>query len=198
MRKVDPARHGERRGEIIEAAIRCFMRNGFHGSSIAALCAEAGMSPGHLYHYFDSKEAIIEAMVAANLEEASRLFEEAAEKGTGVVDVVISQLVDHVSDDPRRGSLLFDMLAEAARSPAVAALLHRHSRGMETLLIDLLRRGQESGEVDISLDPAAVAPMLISMSDGSMGMVLRNPELSPRRSRTMLKVLLERYLRPGM
>ncbi len=55
MRKLDPVKHEEKRREILAAAGRCFARDGFRGASISQICAEAGISSGHLYHYFASK-----------------------------------------------------------------------------------------------------------------------------------------------
>ena len=56
-------RQAEQRRRILDAAIACFARGGFHATGMQAVCAEAGMSPGGLYRYFRSKEAIIEAIV---------------------------------------------------------------------------------------------------------------------------------------
>ena len=73
MRRVDPVKHEEKKQEILGAARRCFIRNGFRGASIADICAEAGISPGHLYHYFPSKEAIVGAMGTAALNTGAAL-----------------------------------------------------------------------------------------------------------------------------
>ena len=51
---------------ILDAAKACFLRSGFQGASMQQICAEAGMSPGALYRYFPSKEAIIEAICEAD------------------------------------------------------------------------------------------------------------------------------------
>ena len=53
----------ERRKQILKAAIRCFRKRGFHQTTLRDIAAEFGMSVGHIYNYFESKEAIIEAMV---------------------------------------------------------------------------------------------------------------------------------------
>src|SRR5260221_11274361 len=71
MRKVDPVKHEKKRQDILEAAGRCFVRDGFRGASTSDICAEAKISPGHLYHYFASKEAIMAAMAEANLDQAA-------------------------------------------------------------------------------------------------------------------------------
>ncbi len=59
MPRVSTAFKEDRRAEILEAARRCVARSGFHQASMQDICAEAGMSPGNLYRYFPSKEAII-------------------------------------------------------------------------------------------------------------------------------------------
>ncbi len=50
----------QRRVQILDAARACFASAGFHGASMHQICAEARMSPGALYRYFPSKDAIIE------------------------------------------------------------------------------------------------------------------------------------------
>src|SRR4051812_17630808 len=58
MRRANIQAQSDRRAEILAAAQRCFVRSGFHGASMQDICAEAGMSPGNLYRYFPSKEAL--------------------------------------------------------------------------------------------------------------------------------------------
>src|SRR4051795_3550849 len=59
VRRANAQLQSDRRAEILEAARRCVARSGFHQASMQDICAEAGMSPGNLYRYFPSKEAII-------------------------------------------------------------------------------------------------------------------------------------------
>src|SRR3546814_14379418 len=52
----------KRRDQVLDAAEACFRREGFHAASVNRIAAEAGMSVGHLYRYFDSKDDIILAL----------------------------------------------------------------------------------------------------------------------------------------
>ncbi|MGZ8695459.1 MAG: TetR/AcrR family transcriptional regulator, partial [Gaiellaceae bacterium] len=52
----------ERQRQILEAAVRVFARNGYHTSRVADVAAEAGVAHGLVYHYFSSKEALLEAV----------------------------------------------------------------------------------------------------------------------------------------
>ena len=59
MPKLKPDVQRARSEHILDAAERCFVRAGFHRTSVHDICKEAGVSPGALYVYFDSKEALI-------------------------------------------------------------------------------------------------------------------------------------------
>ena len=59
-----------RRRQVLDAAQALFKQHGFHSTSMAQIAAEAGMSVGHIYRYFDNKEAVITAIVAQDLEQA--------------------------------------------------------------------------------------------------------------------------------
>src|SRR2546423_14502706 len=88
VRTVDRPKYDEKRQTILEAARGCFRRDGFHGASISDICATAKISPGHLYHYFESKEAIIEAIVETGFEKATSVFEELANT-ENIVDALV-------------------------------------------------------------------------------------------------------------
>src|SRR5919206_2725488 len=49
----------DRRAQILDAAERSFCRSGFHRTTMQDIAAEAGMSPGNLYRYFPSKDALV-------------------------------------------------------------------------------------------------------------------------------------------
>src|ERR1051325_2409346 len=67
-------RQSDRRDEILEAAERCFVRSGFHQTSMQEICAEAGMSAGNLYRYFPSKEALIAGIAERDRAEVGQSF----------------------------------------------------------------------------------------------------------------------------
>lgn len=73
MPKVTEAHRAARREEILSAAMRVFKRKGFRGASMADVIAEAGLSAGAIYSYFDGKQslfaAVVERVLAARSEE---------------------------------------------------------------------------------------------------------------------------------
>ena len=74
MRRANVQHQSDRRAEILAAAQRCFVRSGFHGASMQDICAEAGMSPGNLYRYFPSKEALIAGIAERDRAEVAQEF----------------------------------------------------------------------------------------------------------------------------
>jgi AcrR family transcriptional regulator len=140
---VDPVKHEEKRRQILGAAERCFVRDGFRGASISEICAEAGISPGHLYHYFPSKEAILEAMTEAGLAYAAARLDEMMQSA----NVLEAMLAEMECPKPRREhkphALLLEMVSEGGRNPAIGNILHKHSRALHSMLAKFLRKGQE-------------------------------------------------------
>jgi len=54
----------ERRRAILDAAVRVFARKGAHATRVGDIAAEAGVSHGLLYHYFSSKDEVLDTVIA--------------------------------------------------------------------------------------------------------------------------------------
>jgi AcrR family transcriptional regulator len=193
MRKLDPVKHEEKRREILRAAERCFVRDGLQGASISSICAEVGISPGHLYHYFTSKEAIISTMIEVRLEEAAARFARLAE-GADVLSILFAEMKVIQAGHP---PLLLEALAAANRSPAMAKALQDHTKGVHSLLAGLLEKGQVSGAIDPTLDRHMTASLLISIIDGSKTLCLRDSKLDMKEATKALQTMIVRYLAPS-
>jgi AcrR family transcriptional regulator len=61
-RRGRPPAHPERRQSILDAALRCFVERGFHGTAIPQIADAANIAAGTIYHYFESKEALVNAL----------------------------------------------------------------------------------------------------------------------------------------
>ena len=152
MRKVDLEKHEEKRRQILDAAEWCFARDGFQGASTSDICARAKISPGHLYHYFASKEAIVGAIIEARLEHVAARFSEMMQSAKPVETLV--REIERARWRKRGAGqhLLLDMLAEAGRNPAMAKIVSAQSKKLHGFVADFLRDAQTRGQVDGSLD----------------------------------------------
>ena len=125
----DPERANTRRMQVLDAAESCFSRRGFHGASMAEISKAAGMSAGHIYNYFDSKDAIIAAFVMKNTERVSNLMQDLAQR-EDPLQAVIDNAGEHVLEslDPKTWVMPLEIFAEASRNPAIAEMLHSADR----------------------------------------------------------------------
>lgn len=122
---TDPEERGQlRRQQILDAAAACFVREGFHGASIARIAKAASMSPGNLYHFFPGKEAMIAALVQQRLDQSLALFAEieaAVDPLQAMLDRVAVTLEQQT--DPDQAALGLEILAEGGRNSAVASIV---------------------------------------------------------------------------
>ena len=124
-RQTDPAIANARRAQILTAAAECFRRKGYHGAGMAEISKTAGMSAGHIYNYFESKEAIIESIIEKDMEEMFSIFQEFEDHPGDVLQALIDGLNIGVQRHMDTGACVvdLDMMAEAGRNAKVASLL---------------------------------------------------------------------------
>lgn len=98
MRDVDEANTEAQRMRIIDAATRCLAKKGVAKTSISDICREAGMRSGHLYYYFENKDAVLEAVALRNRETVIASIEHMLDGGD-----LVSQIFDvHVKAEEDR------------------------------------------------------------------------------------------------
>ena len=124
-RQTDPAIALARREQILSAAAECFRRKGYHGAGMAEISKTAGMSAGHIYNYFESKEAIIESIIEKDMEEMFSIFQKFEDHPGDVLAALLDGLNIGVQRHMDTGSCVIDldMMAEAGRNIKVATLL---------------------------------------------------------------------------
>lgn len=173
MRKLDPVKHEKKRQEILGAAMRCFLRSGLKGASTAEICAEAKISPGHLYHYFESKDAIVATLVEGRLEKVSEQLKAAIRGERSVVETLVAE-VGGQPGGPAALALIFDMMAESKRNPEMGKIVDSHNRSMRGILAEMLRYGQSRGEVHAQLDLDIAATAIMALMQAAKVAVMQN------------------------
>ena len=125
-KSAGPEQIDARRAQVLDAAAACFSRSGFHGARMADISKAAGMSAGHIYHYFESKEAIIAALVERDRNELHDVLESFRAQ-SDFIDAMIEGVDQGVARAarPARSAIKMELLAEAARNPKVAELLRQ-------------------------------------------------------------------------
>ncbi|MEC5399550.1 TetR/AcrR family transcriptional regulator [Uliginosibacterium sp. H1] len=178
-RHHDPERAEARRCQVLDAAAGCFREHGFHGASMAEISKRAGMSAGHIYNYFASKEEIIFGIVDRNVEDVLERMQTLVDGGRDVLDVLVDRAAEGVAHntEPAYVSLMLEVSAEAARNPAVAAKVRAADRILLGRLHELL---MSSGKATAYReDPARQGRlnMLVAMFEGIRQRALACPDL---------------------
>lgn len=166
MRKPDETLHEDRRHRILDAAGICFARAGFHQTTMQDVAAEAGMSPGNIYRYFASKDALIAGLTerdrAMILQDFSSIANDA-----NLIDALAGLARKHLVDGTCGPSALaLEIWAEGARNPAVGAMIRGIERAVHDGLCDVLRSVQRQGHVAPGVNTDDVARFLGSLVDG--------------------------------
>lgn len=196
-RPVNPVKLEARRQEILDAAQACFIQKGFHATTMAEICAAASISPGGLYRYFRSKEAIIAAMAEDERQMAADALQEVAESDDflGSLANMVDKFVESYAD-PGHAALAAELMAEALRNPDFAAAARESQLRLREDVANMLRAGQAAGHVEASLDPAQTAVLLISAADGLGLRLVFLGDFSAGEAGAALRSFIMRYLKP--
>ena len=181
-----------RRNQVLEAAECCFARSGFHGASMAEISKAAGMSAGHIYNYFESKDDIIAAFVQRNLERVTAMIRDLDEHDDPL-QATLDDLEDTVREkfDPAAWTLLTEIHAEASRNPKIAQLMQEADRQTREQFVAVLRRGraQRGLPVDETLLNGRIE-VISAMFQGLHLRQLLNPQLDQAAVTAALRLAL--------
>ncbi len=195
-RLADPQLADRRRRQILDAAMACFRRRGFHQATMQEICAEANISAGALYRYFGSKAEIIGAIAEDRHADNDEAFLRATQTQPLIdaLSLMARDFCDKFAEGD--GALIADIFAECIRDPDVAAPLHRINDRMVSHCTAAIKAAQARGDVDRTLDPFVTANILFAAVEG---IALRRAflrDINPDAAVAEFRTLAERYLSP--
>lgn len=160
-------RRDQQRQRIMDAAKACFVRSGFQGASMQQICAEAGMSPGALYRYFPSKEAIVEAICEADRQQDTECFISMLENPS-VVDGLVGAAVAHMRHVHESGNarLFSEIRAESMRNEAILETCNRCKGPVFELIARQLQGAIERGEIAPAVDLNTLLAAIKAIGEG--------------------------------
>jgi AcrR family transcriptional regulator len=168
--KVSESHLASRRRQILEAAQRCFAREGFHRTTMQDVVREAGLSPGAIYRYFPSKAELVAAIADERHQREAALLEASARGGNAPDDLrramqrFFESLAEAAERETRRVGI--QVWAEALRDPHVLRVVRRGVDLPRARLATLVRSGQTRGELRPDLDADALARAMIALFHG--------------------------------
>jgi len=168
MPKVSQQHRDARREQILAAARRCFLRDGFHATSMQDLFAEAGLSSGAVYSYFASKDDVIVAIAEENMRGVTEMIGVIATRQPGrPVGAVLADVMDmlHAKDTQGGlGKLTVIVWSEALRNPLLAARFTVLVTQLRTNLAEVIQ--QNPGNLPGDVSAGVLAAALLSLVPG--------------------------------
>ncbi|WP_328540504.1 TetR/AcrR family transcriptional regulator [Streptomyces sp. NBC_00344] len=170
MPKVTQQYLDARREQILNAARRCFLRDGFHATSMQDLFAESGLSSGAVYRYFAGKDEMVLAIAEENMRDvlatmhAVAIREPGRSVGAAMADAL--EIIRAKSAGGGFGGLAVLVWAEALRNPSLARRLDDLLAQMRADLAEVVREHQNAGGLPQDVTADAVATTLICILPG--------------------------------
>ena len=181
------------RERILDAAEKCFIESGFHAAGMAVIAGTAAMSAGLIYRYFDSKNAIVQAIIARHLETEGTVAIDKLNSPEDVCDAMLELFESwRRRDDPKRNAaLMLDLTSESTRDPEIARAVRSKDQVIGAGLTQAVRRIAQARGMKLSAAVARQrAVMLLCLVEGLASRAARDSELRG----SELKPVLERII----
>jgi len=167
------------RKHLLAAAIDCFARFGYQGTSIDRIARHAGVTKGALYYHFRDKEELLFEAVSARVGE----FEQRVLADVGPGDdtmASLSRVIDAcfftATVSNHRRFIMTLMIEALDTNPQLSAKFQRILRRMRFFLADIVRRGQQAGRVRADVDPVDAAAVIAGAIMGAEIQHYQDPE----------------------
>jgi AcrR family transcriptional regulator len=163
------ARGEARRAQILAAARACFLRNGFHATSMQDLLAAAELSAGAFYRYFPSKDAVVLAICTAAAAELSSVLDaETAKAPPGIAETLRRVIFAAEQLDAAHASahMSVQLWAEAQRNPELARTVAEAMRPVLQWFEQVAEALQARGELSARVPARQVAMSLLGIVQG--------------------------------
>ena len=196
MPKLKPETENARRQHILDAAERCFARGGFHATTMQDICKEAAISPGALYVYFDSKEALIAGLCERDRAELSERIEKMAQAQDFLAALSAIGETYFVDDPASRQRVVMEMGLEAARNPRVAEIFFGTEKFCSDAFQSLFQRLKNEGRIAPEIDIATLTKVFHVIGDGLFWRRAVIPHFDVREVLPVLTQLIGALVRP--
>lgn len=178
--KITTEKRETRRQQILDAATRCFAREGFHRTRMDDIVRESRLSPGAIYCYFCGKNDIVEAIADQRHRQESALLTKLLTSGS--ISDRLTQLAHDFFDmlqDPKereRRKVTIQLWAESLRDKKIRKIVGRGLRQRQALA-SALRSAQHEGRLTAGVDPDSLSRVMLAVLQGFILQQAWEPEL---------------------
>lgn len=171
MPKLSEQASQARHDQIVDAAMRCFCRQGYQHTTMRDIFDESGLSAGAVYNYFARKEDIVAAVAERDQQRSRDAMGAQAQARTPPV-ALFRQLVSQFFGELRqaqqdgRAKMAISILAEAAISEDLAGVLLPYRQEMGHEVTGFVDRYLATAMPGVQVDPEIFATMLLAVYEG--------------------------------
>lgn len=195
-RPIDAEAHQQRRLHIIGAAMECFARSGFAGTTTSAICRHAGIGSGTFFHYFPTKLDVLLAILELGTAETGEWFDALADDRDGrevALDWLDWQCRE--SSAPELAGFVMAVVGIMTES-RVAEALAADDRAALDGLRPWLSRGQQQGRIRTDLTPDRLASWMLLLLNGYHDRVTSDRAFAEETEITLMRQTAEEFLSP--
>ncbi|MDA4844923.1 TetR/AcrR family transcriptional regulator [Hoeflea poritis] len=162
----------KRKMRIVDAALTCFLENGYHQTGVRDIARKAGISLGNLYNHFPGKEAVLAEIAALDRQETQPFLDLLADHSQPekTLKRFVSAYADY-SAQPENVVLTTELVGESVHNPEIAALFSENWTSLVDALKNLLKAGMADGCFRAFSDPDETAEMIMDLLE-SLGLRL--------------------------
>lgn len=173
----------QRRSLILEAAVTCFLENGYHQTGVRDIAKRAGVSLGNLYNHFPGKHDVLAEIATLERAELAPMLDLLGHNGAApaVLDKFVTAYASYLAK-PENVILTIEITSEAIRKPDIGELFVANRAELVEALAAILARGITDGAFRAMADPGDTAHLIIELIEGSA----YRSVLSERKMRDML------------
>jgi AcrR family transcriptional regulator len=166
--KVSKNYRDARRQEILSAARRVFVRNGFHAASMQDLFAEAQLSSGAVYRYFAGKDEVVLAIAEDSMAEVLATIRAVGSDNSSIGAALAAGVTQIHARNAENGmaGLGVQVWSEALRNPRVKVRFVEILTDLRGAVTALAERHQQDGSLPSPATAEALATLMISILTG--------------------------------
>jgi len=169
MPRVADETRQRRRRNLIDAAWRCLARKGYENLTVDDVCAEAEVSKGTFYGYFNSKQHMLLSLLEEDDASLEAFMDELGQTPLGSAERLgrFARAVLDRAEDPALVQLRADLWTELATDDAVETRLVDSVHRRRAILRGWIEEGMSGGEL-VEVPANALASILLALMDGLM------------------------------
>ncbi len=191
--KVSEEHLARRRRQILDAALDCFAKQGFHVTSMQDIFRASGLSAGAVYRYFPTKTSLIREIAADTLADAVSVLDNDGPAASlpSVADVVTSIVHRLAGGQPSRAPIIVQVWAETMRDGELAELARSLLGQLIGRLRHLLELHVQAGRLARDADTAALAHLVLAVIQGYIIQLVILGEVPEEQVRAAVRAVFE-------